>query len=115
MDHGADQAGRGEESEERRRRRVDRDANAERRAQRDRGHAGREHHRRTGEGSCGRLDPDNPTRGVPAHRGDRGVRMYPGAVGAGARDQPLGHAHGVDGAVTGCPDGPLRGLPQGVD
>jgi hypothetical protein len=113
MDHGADQTGRGAEPEERRRRRIDRDVYAERRAQRGRGHPGREHHRPPGVVSGGRVDPDHPTRGVSAEGGHRGVRMDPGAMDTGVRDQSLGYAYRVDGAITGCPHGPLRGLPQG--
>ena len=41
VDHGADQTGRGAEPEQRRRRRFERDAHAERRAQRGRGNSGR--------------------------------------------------------------------------
>jgi len=114
MDHGVDQTGGGAEPEERRRRRVDWDADVERRTQRGRGHSGREHYSCTVEGSDGRLDPENTARGVPADRSDWGVQKDLGAVGvgAGAGDQPLGHAYRVDRSITGGPDGPPRGLKQ---
>ena len=73
VDHGADQTGRGAEPEQRRRRRFDRDAHAERRAQRGRGNSGRQHDRRTGEGSCCRLNAGNLAGSIPADRRNRRV------------------------------------------
>jgi hypothetical protein len=64
----------------------------ERRGQCGAGDSGHELRRRCGD----------PARGVAADGGDRGVRTLPGAVVAGAGDQPLGHAHGLDGASPGA-------------